>query len=344
MAHAKKEKSVDVPPTGNRNPDPITDASGSHPVETGIGAALVGAAGGTAAGAMAGPVGAAIGAVVGAVAGGYAGKGVGELIDPTIEDAWLRERFSTRPYVSKGETFETYTPAYEYGREVHGKYEGKRFEDVEPSLRSEWNETKHAATIPWDRAKGAVKDAYDVRSAYCYGGEAHDKFEGRPFTEVEADLEKDWRKNKQAGGMAWNHAKEPIQGAYNRTMELRAERLKVSKTPAEAGDVSIRKEVVTEPKTITVPVEHEEVVIERRRGSGKVTAGDIDSSSEEIHIPVKSEHVAVGKETVVTDEIGVGKRTVKESRKESATLRKEQVKVDKHGDVHVEERGRKSDK
>ena len=91
------EKKVDLPPKGNRNPDPITHAPGSHPIETGIGAAAVGAAGGMAVGAFTGPVGAAIGAAVGAVAGGYAGKGVGEMIDPTTEDNWLRDNFEIAP-------------------------------------------------------------------------------------------------------------------------------------------------------------------------------------------------------------------------------------------------------
>ena len=65
--------------------DPITDAPGAHPIETGIGAAVGGAASGMAVGAVAGPVATAIGAAVGAVAGGYAGKGIGELIDPTTK-------------------------------------------------------------------------------------------------------------------------------------------------------------------------------------------------------------------------------------------------------------------
>ena len=75
------EKKVDLPPEGNRNPDPLTDAPGAHPIETGIGAAVAGAASGMAVGAVAGPVGAAVGAAVGAVAGGYAGKGIGEIAD-----------------------------------------------------------------------------------------------------------------------------------------------------------------------------------------------------------------------------------------------------------------------
>ena len=67
-----------------------------------------GAAAGVAAGAVAGPIGAAIGAVTGAVAGGLLGKAGGEYIDPTTDDTYLRDNFATRPYVKKGETFETH--------------------------------------------------------------------------------------------------------------------------------------------------------------------------------------------------------------------------------------------
>ena len=82
MARSKDPlKFVDVPPTGSRNPDPITNAPGSHPIETGIGAAVGGAVSGAAVGSVAGPVGTAIGAAAGAIAGGYAGKGIGELIE-----------------------------------------------------------------------------------------------------------------------------------------------------------------------------------------------------------------------------------------------------------------------
>src|SRR4051794_19941667 len=80
-------KTVDVPPRGGRNLDPITKAPGAHPVEVGVGTALGGAAAGLAAGAAAGPVGAVLGAVVGGVAGGYGGKVVGEALDPTAKKA-----------------------------------------------------------------------------------------------------------------------------------------------------------------------------------------------------------------------------------------------------------------
>lgn len=155
------EKTVDVPPRGDRNADPITDAPGSHPVETGIGAAIGGAASGLAVGAVAGPVGAAIGAAAGAIAGGYAGKGIGELIDPTTEDNWLRDNFGSRDYVHQGETFDTYRPAYQYGGHAESHYQGRPFDDIETDLRNDWNASHGGHGMNWDSARGAVRDAYD---------------------------------------------------------------------------------------------------------------------------------------------------------------------------------------
>ncbi|HVK17002.1 MAG TPA: DUF2382 domain-containing protein, partial [Fimbriiglobus sp.] len=48
-----------------------------------------------------------------------------------------------------------------------------------------------------------------------------------------------------------------------RTVQLREEQLRTNKTTEKAGEVDIRKEVHTERRTVTVPVEREEVVIER---------------------------------------------------------------------------------
>jgi hypothetical protein len=155
------EKKVDLPPTGRRNADPITDAPGSHPVETGIGAAVAGAASGMAVGAFTGPVGAAIGAAVGAVAGGYAGKGVGEMIDPTTEDNWLRDNFKSRPYVKPGDTFEKYQPAYRHGAAAESVYANSDFDSIEPDVRSEWDKLGDTADYPWPQARGAVKDSYE---------------------------------------------------------------------------------------------------------------------------------------------------------------------------------------
>jgi uncharacterized protein (TIGR02271 family) len=283
-AKREPEKKVDLPPTGSRNADPITDAPGSHPIETGIGAAVAGAASGLAVGAVTGPVGAAIGAAVGAVAGGLAGKGVGEIIDPTTQDNWLRDNFHSRPYVKKGDTFDSY------------------------------------------------------QQVYRYGGEAESRYQGRGFDEVEDDLKRDWGKSKEHTGMAWTHAREAVKDAYDRTIQLREERLKVDKTPVETGEVRVGKRVVTEHKTIDVPVEREEVVIERRPASGRAAKGDM--TEEEIVIPVKEERVSVSKQAVVTEEVSVGKRKVQDTKHVAETVRKEELDVDEQGDVKVKGGGR----
>src|ERR1700761_4624772 len=124
-----------------RNPDPITKAPGAHPVGTGIGAAAGGAAGiggaiaaGAASGSVAGPVGTAVGAAIGAVAGGLIGKGVAEGINPTVEDAYWRENYSSRPYVNKGASYDEYAPAYQFGWESRARHSDADFDDVEPTL------------------------------------------------------------------------------------------------------------------------------------------------------------------------------------------------------------------
>jgi Glycine zipper len=160
-AKINPEKKVDVPPTGRRNADPITGAPGSHPVETGVGAAAVGAASGMAVGAFTGPVGAAVGAAVGAVVGGFAGKGVGEMIDPTTDDTWLRDNFASRPYVQPGDTFEKYQPAYRYGGAAESRYGDDDFQSIEGELEHDWNSRSEGPVLPWKHARDAVKDSYE---------------------------------------------------------------------------------------------------------------------------------------------------------------------------------------
>jgi len=126
------------------------------------------------------------------------------------------------------------------------------------------------------------------------------------------------------------------------TMRLREERLQAEKHPVETGEVRLHKEVHTEHKTIDVPVQREEVVIERTPVHGQVTAGGISASDvgkEEIRIPVREEQVDVTKHTVVTEEVNVGKRVVQDTERVAGDVRKEEVRVEREGDVDVHNRG-----
>ena len=148
----RPKKKIDLPPRGDRNGDPITNEPGCHPIETGIGAAAAGAVSGIAVGAMAGPMATAIGAAVGAVVGGYAGKGVGELIDPTTEDNWLRDNFKSRPYAKRGDMYEDFSPAFRYGALAEAKYGDAGIDLMDEQLQRDW-ETTAGNAMPW--AKGA---------------------------------------------------------------------------------------------------------------------------------------------------------------------------------------------
>lgn len=123
-----------------------------------------------------------------------------------------------------------------------------------------------------------------------------------------------------------------------RTLRLREEQLEVNKQEVQSGEVVINKEVREEQKTVNVPVEHEEVYVERR----PVTDGTLDAKDagpitdgETIRIPVVEEQVEVTKKPVVTDEVVIGKRTVTETQQVQDTVKKEDVQLDKDGNPLV---------
>ncbi len=150
---------------GHANRDPISGARGSHPVGTGIGAALGGAAAGAAAGTVVGPVGtvigAAVGAAVGAIVGGLAGKSAAEAVDPTVEDAYWRDPFRSRPYAKAGSSFEQYEPAYRYGVDSFSRHQGRSFEAAEVDLAGSWDQVRGSSSLDWEGARHATRDAWN---------------------------------------------------------------------------------------------------------------------------------------------------------------------------------------
>ena len=141
-------------------PAPVAGPLGAHPVGTAVGAAAGGAAAGALAGTVAGPVGTVVGAVAGAVAGGLAGKEIAKAIDPTTEEAYWRENYASRPYVTKGTTFDEYGPAYRYGVDGYGRYKDRSFEQAEPELMRDWDHAKGTSKLTWENAKHATRDAW----------------------------------------------------------------------------------------------------------------------------------------------------------------------------------------
>lgn len=82
-------------------------------------------------------------------------------------------------------------------------------------------------------------------------------------------------------------------------------------------------------QSIEVPVEREEVYVERRKvdqnTSGTYAFVDENDS---IHVPLTEERVVVSIEDVVSEEIVVGKRKVRDTETVSETVRREEAYID----------------
>jgi len=120
------------------------------------------------------------------------------------------------------------------------------------------------------------------------------------------------------------------------TLELREEQLSARTERVQAGEVEVGKRVVSEQRTLDVPVTREEVVIERHPVDRAATDADFDTTdSETIRVPVMEEDVTVEKRPVVTEEVSVGKRVHQETEHVSDTVRREEAVLNRTGDLNI---------
>lgn len=111
------------------------------------------------------------------------------------------------------------------------------------------------------------------------------------------------------------------------------ERLNVGTQEREAGHARLRKYVVTDHETVDVPVEREEVTVERTPLNG--TEGRVDNGrigEEEVDVTLHEERPVVEKEAVAVEEVGLNKQTVRETQRVEADVQKEQVDVETDAD------------
>lgn len=123
-----------------------------------------------------------------------------------------------------------------------------------------------------------------------------------------------------------------------RRIQLRGEMLRAVKQRVEKGEIRLRKDIVTENQTISVPVTREEVVVERvSTGEAQPLSGKIGDETE-IRVPVSEERVSVVKEPVVTGEVRVRKQAIQDNQQVTDTVRHEEVRVENEGAVDVKEK------
>jgi uncharacterized protein (TIGR02271 family) len=112
------------------------------------------------------------------------------------------------------------------------------------------------------------------------------------------------------------------------------EEMRVRKHRRPSGLVRLRKEIVTEHEQVTVPVQREEVRIERE----PITAANADRamsgpelSSEEHEMVLNEEEVEVTKRVVPKERVRLDKDVVAEEQTVDEELRKERIDVEREG-------------
>ena len=105
------------------------------------------------------------------------------------------------------------------------------------------------------------------------------------------------------------------------------EQLNVGTEKVQTGRARLRKVVVTEQQTVTVPVTREEVRLVRE----PIEAGDtVDATIGEAaaDVVLTEERVVVSKETVPVERVRLGTETVTEQQEVTEAVRKEQIELD----------------
>ncbi len=122
----------------------------------------------------------------------------------------------------------------------------------------------------------------------------------------------------------------------DQAMTRSEEQLKVGTEQVETGRARLRKHVVTEQQTVTVPVSREEVRVEREpvtdANRDQAVAGP-DISEEEHEVVLTEERPVVHKETVPVERVKLAKESVTEDQQVSEQVRKEQIETE--GDVNA---------
>jgi uncharacterized protein (TIGR02271 family) len=127
---------------------------------------------------------------------------------------------------------------------------------------------------------------------------------------------------------AYSEGREASGATTNDAMTRSEEELTVGKAARESGRARLKKYVITEDVTETVPVQREEVRIEREpitdANIDQATAGN-DISEQEHEVTLMEEEVVTEKRAVPKERVRLAKETVTEEQEVSEQVRKEQI-------------------
>ena len=188
--------------------------------------------------------------------------------------------------------------------------------------------TEDKVTVPYDKDK--VKNAPDVAPDGHISEEQEQQLHAYYGLTGGADYDRDRDRTDVDGAVGHDTSGPTTDDAMTRSEE----ELTVGKTSRETGRVRLRKYVVTEDVQKTVPVQREEVRLEREpitdANVGKAMDGPA-ISDEEHEVVLHEEEVVAEKRAVPKERVRLDKDTVAEERTVSEEVRKE--RIDEEGDV-----------
>jgi uncharacterized protein (TIGR02271 family) len=140
---------------------------------------------------------------------------------------------------------------------------------------------------------------------------------------LSTDLGKDWSARSQSDGGTWRRDdKDEL------NVQLAEEEITIDKVKRDFGEVRIHKRVVVTHKQITVPVMHEEVVVEHVPAQGSAKLATDAFTESRFAVPLHEEEVAVHKHGKVREEVHLKRRPLQEERTAQADLRREELDID----------------
>lgn len=117
-------------------------------------------------------------------------------------------------------------------------------------------------------------------------------------------------------------------------LRLYEERLIAKKSRYKTGEVAIGKRVETETARVSIPIEKERVVIERKTPNVEaiVSPSNVDfREGEVVHLDVYEETADIRKQAFVREEVSVRKEVERDIVDTTETLRREELEVDVDG-------------
>ncbi|SDK93944.1 DUF2382 domain-containing protein [Arthrobacter sp. ok362] len=158
----------------------------------------------------------------------------------------------------------------------------------------------------------------------------------RTYTDATAGRDADYRGADYADTDSGTVGRDTSGPTTDDAMTRSEERLNVGTETEAAGRVRLRKYVTTENVTQTVPVQREEVRLEREpitdANRGAALSGP-DISEEEHEVTLHEERPVVEKETVPVERVRLDTETVTDEVTVNEEVRKERIETDGDGDA-----------